>query len=213
MQSDESRRQRFLCCLAHSDNPARKFEWGNLITLKDNIGDDDLYEAVHEFRKRHYSSHRMTLTIQVVWNFNLLVICCMFCISKRERGRGIANVKVCQDRIIKFVWDRLAHLCRTHLTYHLMLCIRVFCSQILFFPLSSFPSSSSSDVATLHPSIYIHLSASSQSFFPVISSHILPLFCMTPFLACSDLDLSFSFQLFVFIVCIWNLLWDPVATP
>jgi len=64
--SDESRRQRFLCCLAHSDNPARKFEWGNLITLRDNIGDDDLYEAVHEFRKRHYSSHRMTLVIQVV---------------------------------------------------------------------------------------------------------------------------------------------------
>lgn len=62
--SDESRRQRFLCCLAHSDNPARKFEWGNLITLRDNIGDDDLYEAVHEFRKRHYSSHRMTLVIQ-----------------------------------------------------------------------------------------------------------------------------------------------------
>lgn len=64
--SDESRRQRFLCGLAHSDNPARKFEWGNLITLRDNIEDDDLYQAVHEFRKRHYSSHRMTLAVQVV---------------------------------------------------------------------------------------------------------------------------------------------------
>jgi nardilysin len=52
--------------LAQSDNPARKFEWGNLITLRDNIDDDDLYEAVHEFRKRHYSSHRMTLAVQVV---------------------------------------------------------------------------------------------------------------------------------------------------
>lgn len=64
VQSDGSRKQRFLCGLAHSDNPARKFEWGNLITLRDNIDDDDLYEAVHEFRKRHYSSHRMTLTVQ-----------------------------------------------------------------------------------------------------------------------------------------------------
>ena len=84
-----------------------------------------------------------------------------FVLAKRERGRRIANVRVCQDRIIKFVWDRLGHLCRTHLTYHLMLCIlcviliRVFCSQILFFPLSC--SSSFSDVSILHPSISIHL--------------------------------------------------------
>ncbi|XP_021929041.1 nardilysin isoform X2 [Zootermopsis nevadensis] len=62
--SDASRLQELLCCLANSGNPARKFSWGNLITLRDNIADDDLYKAVHDFRKRHYSAHRMTLAIQ-----------------------------------------------------------------------------------------------------------------------------------------------------
>lgn len=64
--SDASRLQELLCCLANSGNPARKFSWGNLITLRDNIADDDLYKAVHDFRKRHYSAHRMTLAIQVI---------------------------------------------------------------------------------------------------------------------------------------------------
>jgi nardilysin len=64
--SDTARTQQLLSSFAHSDNPARKFAWGNLITLRDNITDDDLYKAVHEFRKRHYSAHRMTLTIQVL---------------------------------------------------------------------------------------------------------------------------------------------------
>jgi nardilysin len=64
--SDTNRTQQLLCCLAHSDNPARKFSWGNLITLRDNIADDDLYRAVHDFRKRHYSAHRMTLAVQVL---------------------------------------------------------------------------------------------------------------------------------------------------
>lgn len=45
--------------------PASQFLWGNLITLRDNVTDDVLYKAVHEFRKRHYSAHRMTLAIQV----------------------------------------------------------------------------------------------------------------------------------------------------
>lgn len=116
MQSDESRRQRFLCGLAQSDNPARKFEWGNLITLRDNIDDDDLYEAVHEFRKRHYSSHRMTLAVQVVWNLHLWAICCVFCTGQKERGRGIANVKVYQHTFIKFSLVRLLHLCRINLS-------------------------------------------------------------------------------------------------
>lgn len=46
------------------------------------------------------------------------VVC--FVLAKRERGRGITNVRVCQDRIIKFVWDRLAHLCRTHLSSYVL---------------------------------------------------------------------------------------------
>lgn len=127
-----------------------------------------------------------------------------FVLAKREGGRGIANVRFCQDRVIKFIWDSLAHLCRTHLSSYVMytLCYidKNFLLPIPFFPLSS---SSVSDVATLHPNVSFHLHASSQSFFSVISFHLLPLFCVTHFLVCcSDLNLSFSFQLFVFIACI-----------
>lgn len=34
------------------------------MTLKEQITDDELYRAVHEFRKRHYSSHRMYVCLQ-----------------------------------------------------------------------------------------------------------------------------------------------------
>jgi nardilysin len=66
VMSDENRKQQLLCSLACSDHPTRKFAWGNLTTLRDNIADDDLYRAVHEFRKRHYSAQRMTLAVQVL---------------------------------------------------------------------------------------------------------------------------------------------------
>ncbi|PSN38436.1 Nardilysin [Blattella germanica] len=62
--SDETRREQLLCSLANPENPTRKFTWGNLITLRDNVTDDNLYKAVHEFRNKHYSAHRMTLAVQ-----------------------------------------------------------------------------------------------------------------------------------------------------
>ncbi|XP_022187106.2 nardilysin [Nilaparvata lugens] len=61
---DESRMEQLLCSTAIATNPAHKFTWGNLVTLRDNIADDDLYNELQEFRKRHYSAHRMTLAIQ-----------------------------------------------------------------------------------------------------------------------------------------------------
>ncbi|XP_046670211.1 nardilysin [Homalodisca vitripennis] len=64
LPSDESRRSQLLCSLANKHNPANKFMWGNLITLKDNVNDNDLYKAVHDFRLKHYSAHRMTLAVQ-----------------------------------------------------------------------------------------------------------------------------------------------------
>lgn len=64
LPSDESRKSQLLCGLADMSNPAHKFLWGNLKTLRDKVKDDKLYEAVHEFRKRHYSAHRMTLAVQ-----------------------------------------------------------------------------------------------------------------------------------------------------
>lgn len=62
--SDGSRRAEILATTAHPSNPAHKFSWGNLITLRDNVSDDKLYLSAHEFRNRHYSAHRMTLAIQ-----------------------------------------------------------------------------------------------------------------------------------------------------
>lgn len=63
--SDEFRREQLLVSLAEDSSPVNSFSWGNLVTLKDNISDDKLYEMLHEFRKMHYSAHRMTLAIQV----------------------------------------------------------------------------------------------------------------------------------------------------
>lgn len=65
LPSDSSRRDQLLASLAKENSPVNSFSWGNLITLKDNISDDKLYKGVHDFRLRHYSSHRMTLAIQV----------------------------------------------------------------------------------------------------------------------------------------------------
>lgn len=83
VMSDENRKQQLLCSLAHSDNPTRKFAWGNLITLRDNISNDDLYKAVHEFRKRHYSAQRMTLAVQVLSAFIYLLPVSYLCIFEQ----------------------------------------------------------------------------------------------------------------------------------
>lgn len=64
LPSDDSRLSQLLCSLAEKSNPAHKFMWGNLITLRDRVKDDELYRAVHEFRKQHYSANKMTLVVQ-----------------------------------------------------------------------------------------------------------------------------------------------------
>lgn len=53
-----------LASLTEPGNPYGRFDCGNLETLKDNISDDELYEKAHEFRRRHYSAHRMHLCLQ-----------------------------------------------------------------------------------------------------------------------------------------------------
>jgi nardilysin len=65
LPSDTFRKEQLLVSFAKTDTPVNTFTWGNLITLRDNVSEDELYAGVHEFRKRHYSAHRMTLTIQV----------------------------------------------------------------------------------------------------------------------------------------------------
>ncbi|KAL4712331.1 hypothetical protein ACJJTC_001492 [Scirpophaga incertulas] len=63
--SDTNRQDQLLASLFPKGHPARTFTWGNLRSLRDEIADDEkLYRAAHEFRKRHYSAHRMTVAVQ-----------------------------------------------------------------------------------------------------------------------------------------------------
>ncbi|KAJ8666832.1 hypothetical protein QAD02_008494 [Eretmocerus hayati] len=64
LPSDTNRKDQLFCGLARENHPATKFSWGNLITLRDNVNEDDLYSKLHQFRERHYSAHRMTLAVQ-----------------------------------------------------------------------------------------------------------------------------------------------------
>ncbi|XP_011306829.1 nardilysin [Fopius arisanus] len=64
LPSDFYRKEQLFCSFAESHHPAKKFPWGNLVSLRDMVTDDKLYEELHNFRERHYSAHRMTMTIQ-----------------------------------------------------------------------------------------------------------------------------------------------------
>lgn len=61
---EDVRRGQLLSLIGQPFHPSSIFAWGNLETLKDNIEDDVLYQRVHEFRKRHYSAHRMYMCLQ-----------------------------------------------------------------------------------------------------------------------------------------------------
>ncbi|XP_064292725.1 nardilysin-like isoform X2 [Plodia interpunctella] len=63
--SDTNRKDQLLSSLFPEGHPARTFTWGNIRSLKDDINDDEkLHRAAHEFRRRHYSAHRMTVAVQ-----------------------------------------------------------------------------------------------------------------------------------------------------
>ncbi|KAG7214075.1 hypothetical protein KM043_001439 [Ampulex compressa] len=64
LPSDLYRKEQLFCSFARPHHPATKFTWGNLVTLRDNVTDEKLYEELHKFRERHYSAHRMKLAIQ-----------------------------------------------------------------------------------------------------------------------------------------------------
>lgn len=70
--SDSYRKQQLIAQMAVPGHPATTFTWGNLKTLRDNVSDDELYEAVHKFRARHYSAHRMTVAVQARLPLDLL---------------------------------------------------------------------------------------------------------------------------------------------
>ncbi|XP_015122355.1 nardilysin-like [Diachasma alloeum] len=64
LPSDFYRKEQLFCSFAEAQHPATKFPWGNLVSLRDMVTDDKLYQELHNFRERHYSAHRMTVTIQ-----------------------------------------------------------------------------------------------------------------------------------------------------
>lgn len=65
LHDDEARRDQLLAALATSDFPHGAFTWGNNKSLKENIeNDDELHKVLHEFRKKHYSAHRMIVCVQ-----------------------------------------------------------------------------------------------------------------------------------------------------
>ncbi|XP_049879073.1 nardilysin-like [Pectinophora gossypiella] len=71
--SDSNRKDQLICSFFPEGHPARTFTWGNLKSLRDNINDDErLYQAAHEFRRRHYSAHRMTVAIQARMDLSTL---------------------------------------------------------------------------------------------------------------------------------------------
>lgn len=63
LSSDSVRISSFFRTFINESHPASYFDYGNLKTLKDDITDDDLYDAVREFFKK-YVANIMYLTIQ-----------------------------------------------------------------------------------------------------------------------------------------------------
>lgn len=87
LPSDSSRKEQLLFSLAKPNSPVNSFSWGNLKTLKDNISDEKLYDGVHQFRKRHYSAHRMTLAIQARLPLDTLQNLVLECFSSVTNNR------------------------------------------------------------------------------------------------------------------------------
>ena len=61
---DATRNAEVVSSIGQTNHPSSIFTWGNLKTLKHNISDDELYHKAHDFRKRHYSAHRMYVCLQ-----------------------------------------------------------------------------------------------------------------------------------------------------
>lgn len=69
------RRQQLLASLCSASHPCRTFGMGNSKTLQQNISDDELYEQMNAFQKRHYSAHRMYVCIQSSLSLDGIEVC------------------------------------------------------------------------------------------------------------------------------------------
>jgi nardilysin len=82
INSEGARQNQLMVSFGHTAHPCTVFAWGNLKTLKDNIDDEALYQRVHDFRKRHYSAHRMTLCVQARLPLDVLEVTAISLIFK-----------------------------------------------------------------------------------------------------------------------------------
>lgn len=65
LPSDMYRKEQMLLNMFSDKVPLNSFTWGNLLTMKDQMPDKEVYTMLHEFRQKHYSANRMTVAIQV----------------------------------------------------------------------------------------------------------------------------------------------------
>lgn len=74
MQGDDVRKEQLLASMGNAEHPCSTFSWGNLKTLRDSVSDDELYQRLHAFQKRHYSAHRMYVCIQAQYSLDVIQV-------------------------------------------------------------------------------------------------------------------------------------------
>lgn len=99
MNEVDVRRDQLLASLGNADHPVSIFAWGNLATLKDTIDDDQLYEKVHAFRRRHYSASRMYLCVQARLPLDDLQHLAV------KHFAGIVNTEIDGDDFSKYTYE------------------------------------------------------------------------------------------------------------
>lgn len=74
LSNDTARSRQVLYSLGMENHPSRQFSWGNSKTLIENVDEDTLHQKVHDFRKRHYSAHRMCLCMKAALPLDTLQV-------------------------------------------------------------------------------------------------------------------------------------------
>lgn len=80
--SDSARIEQLIGTFASEENPAMKFMWGNSLTLKDRVSEDELYQSLRTFHQKYYSANLMTLAILAKLPIDTLENCALECFSQ-----------------------------------------------------------------------------------------------------------------------------------
>ena len=97
---DAVRNISFFKVFINDNHPASFFDYGNLKTLKDNITDDELYNAVREFFKK-YVANNMFVTVQSKRNLDELQALVFSNFSGIKRGEIITRSSQSVEEIFK----------------------------------------------------------------------------------------------------------------